>query len=123
MKNVLLVEDSSTTRSMIRATLEEIEGLSFEEASTGFEALKALPTQSFDLIITDINMPDINGFELINFVKNHPSYRNIPLLIVSTEGSEEDKRRGMELGVSDYITKPFNPENLRKIVKKTLGLL
>lgn len=122
MKNVLLVEDSSATRSMIRATLEEIEGLSFEEASTGFEALKALPTQSFDLIITDINMPDINGFELINFVKNHPSYRNIPLLIVSTEGSEEDKKRGMELGVSDYITKPFNPENLRKIVKKTLGL-
>lgn len=123
MKNVLLVEDSSTTRSIIRATLEEIEGLSFEEASTGFEALKALPTQSFDLIITDINMPDINGLELINFIKNHPSYRNIPFLIVSTEGSEEDKKRGIELGASDYITKPFNPENLRKIVKKTLGLL
>lgn len=122
MKNILVVEDSSTTRSMIRAALEEIEDFSSVEAGTGFEALKTLPTQNFDLIITDINMPDINGLELISFVKNHPSYKDIPLLIVSTERSEEDMRRGMELGASGYITKPFRPENLREIVKKTLGL-
>lgn len=122
MKNILVVEDSSTTRSMIRAALEEVEDFSSVEAGTGFEALKTLPTQNFDLIITDINMPDINGLELISFVKNHPSYKDIPLLIVSTERSEEDMRRGMELGASGYITKPFRPENLREIVKKTLGL-
>ncbi|MEK6692257.1 MAG: response regulator [Nitrospirota bacterium] len=122
MKNILVVEDSSTTRSMIRAALEEIEDFSSVEAGTGFEALKTLPTQNFDLIITDINMPDINGLELISFVKNHPSYKDIPLLIVSTERSEEDMRRGMELGASGYITKPFRPENLREIVKKTLGI-
>lgn len=122
MKNILVVEDSSTTRSMIRAALEEIEDFTSVEAGTGFEALKTLPTQNFDLIITDINMPDINGLELISFVKNHPSYKEIPLLIVSTERSEEDMRRGMELGASGYITKPFRPEDLREIVRKTLGL-
>jgi two-component system chemotaxis response regulator CheY len=122
VKNILVVEDSSTTRSMIRAALEEMEDFSSVEAGTGFEALKMLPTQSFDLIITDINMPDINGLELISFVKNHPSYKDIPLLIVSTERSEEDIRRGIELGAAGYITKPFRPEDLREIVKKTLGL-
>lgn len=122
MKNVLVVEDSSTTRSMIRAALEEMEDFTSVEAETGFEALKTLPTQNFDLIITDINMPDINGLELISFVKNHPSYKKIPLLIVSTERSEEDMKRGIELGASGYITKPFSPEDLREIVKKTLGL-
>ncbi len=122
MKHILVVEDSSTTRSMIRAALEEVEDFSSVEAGTGFEALKTLPTQNFDLIITDINMPDINGLELISFVKNHPSYKDIPLLIVSTERSEEDMKRGMELGASGYITKPFRPEDLREIVKKTLGL-
>ncbi len=122
MKNILVVEDSATTRSMIRAALEEIEDFSSVEAGTGFEALKTLPTQNFDLIITDINMPDINGLELISFVKNHPSYKDIPLLIVSTERSEEDMRRGLDLGASGYITKPFRPEDLREIVKKTLGL-
>lgn len=122
MKNILVVEDSSTTRSMIRAALEELEDFSSVEAGTGFEALKTLPTQRFDLIITDINMPDINGLELISFVKNHPSYKEIPLLIVSTERSEEDMRRGLELGASGYITKPFNPEDLRNAVRKTLGV-
>lgn len=122
MKNILVVEDSSTTRSMIRAALEEMEGFSSIEAGTGFEALKTLPTQRFDLIITDINMPDINGLELISFVKNHPSYKEIPLLIVSTERSEEDMKRGLELGASGYITKPFNPEDLQSAVRRTLGL-
>lgn len=122
MKNILVVEDSSTTRSMIRAALEEMEDFTSVEAGTGFEALKTLPTQNFDLIITDINMPDINGLELISFVKNHPSYKEIPLLIVSTERSEEDMKRGMELGASGYITKPFRPEDLREIVRRTLGL-
>jgi len=122
VKNILVVEDSSTTRSLIRTALEEVEEFTSVEAETGFEALKTLPTQRFDLIITDINMPDINGLELISFVKNHPSYKEIPLLIVSTERSAEDMKRGMELGASGYITKPFRPEDLREIVRKTLGL-
>lgn len=122
MKNILVVEDSSTTRSMIRAAVEEMEDFTSVEVGSGFDALKALPTQRFDLIITDINMPDINGLELISFVKNHPSYKEIPLLIVSTERGEEDMRRGMELGAAGYITKPFSAEDLQDLVRKTLGI-
>ena len=69
---VLIVEDSRAMRGLIRATVEQIQGFSTYEAGSGFDALKALPTHQFDLIITDINMPDINGLELISFVKNHP---------------------------------------------------
>jgi len=121
MKNVLIVEDSKAIRSMIRVSLEE-EGEYFAvEAGNGFEALKALPTRSFDLIITDINMPDINGLELIGYVKSNPTYRDIPLIIVSTEKTEEDKKRGIALGAVGYVEKPFRKEDLMKIVVKALG--
>jgi two-component system chemotaxis response regulator CheY len=122
MKSILIVEDSSMTRSMIRAVVEEIDDLETVEAATGFEALKALPLQKFDLIVTDINMPDINGLELINFVKKDERYKEIPLLIISTEKSDEDKKRGMSIGANAYITKPFQPQQLQDTVKSLLGL-
>ena len=120
MKNVLIVEDSKAIRSMIRIVIEEQGGFFAVEAANGFEALKTLPTRQFDLIITDINMPDINGLELINFVKSNPAYRDIPLIIVSTEKSEEDKKRGMALGASGYIEKPFKKEEFMSIVQNVL---
>ncbi len=112
MKNVLIVEDSKAIRSMIRVSLEEAGGFFAVEAGNGFEALKTLPTRRFDLIITDINMPDINGLELIGYVKSNPAYRDIPLIIVSTEKSEEDKKRGIALGAAGYVVKPFRKEEL-----------
>ncbi|MBI4823265.1 MAG: response regulator [Nitrospirae bacterium] len=120
MKNILIVEDSTTTRAMIRSLLEDTGDFDMVEAATGFDALKKLPTKNFDLIITDINMPDINGLEFISFVKSDPRYANIPLLIVSTEKSEEDKKRGMALGANAYITKPFKAKELQDMVKDLL---
>jgi two-component system, chemotaxis family, chemotaxis protein CheY len=120
MKNVLVVEDSKAIRSMIRVSLEEAGGFYAVEAGNGFEALKTLPTRRFDLIITDINMPDINGLELIGYVKSNPTYRDIPLIIVSTEKSEEDKKRGISLGASGYVVKPFRKEELMSMVTKVL---
>jgi two-component system chemotaxis response regulator CheY len=120
MKNVLVVEDSKAIRSMIRVSLEEAGGFFAVEAGNGFEALKTLPTRSFDLIITDINMPDINGLELIGFVKSNPAYKDIPLIIVSTEKSDEDKRRGLALGASSYVVKPFTKDELMTAVKNVL---
>jgi two-component system chemotaxis response regulator CheY len=120
MKNVLVVEDSKAIRSMIRVSLEEAGGFFAVEAGNGFEALKTLPTRRFDLIITDINMPDINGLELIGFVKSNPEYKNIPLVIVSTEKSDEDKKRGMTLGASGYVVKPFTKQELMTTVKSVL---
>jgi two-component system chemotaxis response regulator CheY len=120
MRNVLIVEDSKAIRSMIRMALEEAGGFLAAEAGNGFEALKMLPTKPFDLIITDINMPDINGLELIGYVKSNPTYRQIPLVIVSTEKSEEDKKRGIALGAAGYIVKPFKKEDLLAIVMQVL---
>ncbi|UCG78768.1 MAG: response regulator [Nitrospirota bacterium] len=121
MGNILIVEDSSTTRSLIRTVIEDL-GDEFDafEAETGFEALKALPTETFDLIITDINMPDINGLELISFVKNNEAYKDIPMIIVTTERSEEDRDRGMSLGAEAYITKPFKAEELQEAIRAAL---
>jgi two-component system chemotaxis response regulator CheY len=121
-RSILIVEDSSTTRALIKAIIEEMGDFHTVEARSGFDALKLLPTQEFDLIITDINMPDINGLELINFMKNSPKYRDLPLIIVSTERSEEDKERGMALGAVAYITKPFNANELQEVIKQVIEI-
>jgi two-component system chemotaxis response regulator CheY len=120
-RNVLIVEDSRATRGFIRLTVEQMPGFATHEAGSGFEALKALPTRRFDLIITDINMPDINGLELISFVRGHPQYKDIPLIIVSTESSEEDRKRGLALGASGYVVKPFKGNELQELIKRVLA--
>ena len=122
MKSILIVEDSTTTRSLIRAVIEELGDFNIVEAPTGFDALKLLPAQDFDLVVTDINMPDINGLELINFVKSNPRYSSIPLIIVTTERSEEDKKRGIALGATAYVTKPFKALELQDTVKRVMNL-
>ncbi|HEX9757422.1 MAG TPA: response regulator [Nitrospiria bacterium] len=119
-KKVLVIDDSATIRSMISNSIEEIGDFETLEASNGFEALKMLPATLFDLIITDINMPEINGLEIVNFVRNHPVYQKIPLIIVTTEQGEEDRKKGIELGATEYVTKPFDPEELKKIVLKVM---
>jgi two-component system chemotaxis response regulator CheY len=122
VKSILIVEDSTTTRSLIRVVIEELGDFNIFEAPTGFDALKLLPAQDFDLVVTDINMPDINGLELINFVKSNPRYSSIPLIIVTTERSEEDKKRGMALGATAYVTKPFKSLELQDTVKRVMNL-
>ncbi len=121
MRHILVGADSPTMRALLTASLEEISGqIKVTEAENGFEALRALPRNSFDLIVTDINMPDINGLELVSFVKNNPVYRSIPLVIVSTEGANRDLDRGVSLGADAYVVKPFDPDDLREIVRNLL---
>jgi two-component system, chemotaxis family, chemotaxis protein CheY len=119
---VLIVEDSRASREYIAATVEAVPGVEAFMTSSGFEALKLLPRHRFDLIITDINMPDINGLELINFVKKNPNYRETPLFIITTEGREQDRDRGMALGASEYLVKPFQPESLARLLRRYLKL-
>jgi len=111
-RSVLVVEDSEVMRTFLLAALEGC-GVEVVEAPTGFEALKLLPHYPFSVIVTDINMPDINGLELIAFIKNHPHYQTIPILVISTERSEEDRRRALALGAVDYLVKPFEMETFR----------
>jgi len=109
-------------RSLLASTLEELElPVKITEASSGFEALRYLPRERYDLVVTDINMPDISGLELVSFVKNNEQYRGIPLLIVSTEGSERDREKGLGLGADAYMVKPFDPEDLRQVARDLLA--
>ena len=122
MKRILIVEDSPTMRALLNSALEGIDvPVKITEASSGFEALRCLPREPFDLIVTDINMPDINGLELVSFAKSNNAYRSIPLIIVSTEGADRDRERGLELGADAYLVKPFEPEYLREVVVDLLS--
>jgi two-component system chemotaxis response regulator CheY len=119
---VLIVEDSKASRDFLAATVEAVSGLEAICTGSGFEALKLLPRHRFALIITDINMPDINGLELINFVKKNPNYRNTPLFVVTTEGRAQDRERGLALGAAEYLIKPFEPKSLEALIRQYLNL-
>jgi len=115
---ILLVEDSSAMRAFVRAALEEDGDVVLSEAPSGFEALRLLPRDKYDLVITDINMPDINGLEVIAFMRRSEAHRETPLLIISTEAAVRDRERAMSLGANAYLTKPFQPSELREAVRK-----
>jgi len=117
---ILVVDDSATTRSLVASYLTDWEGVEVVEAASGFEALRVLPARQVDLIVTDINMPDINGLELISFVRANPNYRRIPVIIITTENSAEDRKRGLDLGACDYLVKPFGAADLRRAVEAAL---
>jgi two-component system chemotaxis response regulator CheY len=119
---ILIVEDSPTMRSLLTSSLEELEGVvKITEACSGFEALRQLPRGTYDLVVTDINMPDINGLELLSFVRSNERFQAIPVVIVSTEGSDRDRDKGLELGADAYLVKPFQPELLREVVADLLA--
>ncbi|WP_437962267.1 response regulator (plasmid) [Sorangium sp. So ce119] len=121
MARILIVEDSPAMRAYVRSTLEDcVVGLAGDvdivEAMNGFDALRLLPRGAFDLVITDINMPDINGLELIRFVRQSDRYRRVGILIISTQAAERDIQRGLRLGADLFLPKPFTPEALRDAV-------
>ncbi|MGO8970481.1 MAG: response regulator [Myxococcaceae bacterium] len=119
---VLIVEDSEASRDYLATTVTSFGDVEVVTTDRGFEALKLLPLHRFDLIITDIQMPDINGLELINFVKKNPNYRHTPLFIVTAEGREQDRARGLALGAAEYLVKPVKVEDLVELLRRYLQL-
>jgi two-component system, chemotaxis family, chemotaxis protein CheY len=119
---ILIVEDSSAMRAFVRAALEEA-GVVREvvEASSGFEALRVLPREAFELAIVDINMPDVNGLEVIRFMRGTEAHKTTPLLVISSEASVRDRERGLSLGANAYLAKPFTAEALIDAVRKLAG--
>jgi len=119
-QRVLVVEDSATMRGFVTAALESAGPYMVTQAESGFHALKTLPRARYDLIITDINMPDINGLELVRFIRDSETHKRTPLIIISTDGREADRERGLRLGANAYLTKPFQPEQLLETVRSLL---
>lgn len=126
MRRILVVEDSASTRALVRSILEDpafagaLGPLEIDEAGSGFDAMRLLPRARYDLVITDINMPDVNGLELIRFIRKSEAYRATPLLIISTQATERDVERGRKLGADAYVPKPFSPELLRGTCERLL---
>ena len=122
MLRVLIVEDSVAMRTFVRSVLEQVvDDVEVDEAASGFDALRLLPRGSYGLVITDINMPDINGLELLRFVRQGgPQHRDTPILVISTMSSERDRERAIALGADFFLPKPFSQEALRDAVAKCL---
>ncbi|MBX3216681.1 MAG: response regulator [Labilithrix sp.] len=127
VRRILVVEDSASTRSLVRAILEDpafaqaVGPVEVTEAQSGFDAMRLLPRARYDLIITDINMPDVNGLELIHFIRRSEQYRATPLVIISTQATERDVERARKLGANAYVPKPFTPASLRGACEKLLS--
>jgi len=119
-KCILVVDDSETVRQVLQLTLSKV-GFEVIEAEDGVDALSKLSGQPVDMIVTDLNMPNMDGLELIKKVRESGDYRFTPIVMLTTESSEEKKKAGREAGASGWIVKPFKPEQLLKVVKLVLG--
>lgn len=120
-KNVLIVDDSKTVRNLV-AFILKAEGIKVTTAEDGLDGLEKLYSMSeVDLILTDINMPRMDGFSFIIAVREQESYKDIPIIILSTEGGEEDIQKGIRLGANLYMVKPAQPEKMVRNIKMLLG--
>ncbi len=122
MPSILVVEDSPTMRQLITFAMKRISGAKVIEATDGVDALKKLSSEKVDLILADINMPVMDGLKLVSLVKNNQSYKNIPVIIITTEGAKEDKERAMAIGANAYLPKPIQTQELIKLVNSFLGV-
>jgi len=109
-------------RQLIRFALNRIPGAEVVEASDGVDGLKKLSSNQVDLILTDINMPIMDGLKLVNLVRSNEAYKDVPIVIITTEGAKEDKERALALGANAYITKPIQSTALLSTVKELLKL-
>ena len=121
MSNILVVDDSPTMRRMVIASLRNLEGVSFDEASSGLEAIEHLVLSPVNLIILDLNMPDMHGLEVLNFVRKHDHYRAIPIIVLTTRGDEDSRSEAAAAGASIYLTKPFLPNVLAAYAAELLN--
>jgi two-component system chemotaxis response regulator CheY len=120
--NVLIVEDSPTMRQLISFALKRLRGVRIIEASDGVDGLKKLSAEKFDLIFTDINMPIMDGLKLVSLVRNDANYKGTPIVVITTEGAQEDRERALALGANDYITKPIQPNKILDIARNLLNI-
>lgn len=116
----LIVEDSKTMRSMLADSLMRIPGMEVVEAENGLSGIRALATQRFDLVVTDLNMPVMDGLKLVRHVRGDPRHEDTPIVVITTESAPNDRDRAMALGANAYIEKPIQAPRVIRAVKKLL---
>jgi two-component system chemotaxis response regulator CheY len=121
MLEILVVDDSKVMREMIVACLRAHEGLAFTHAASGLEAIEKLSLKRFDLVVLDLNMPDIGGVEVVEFVRGQDELQKLPILIVTTRGDEASRARVLAAGASRFMTKPFTPGDILSEVVELLA--
>jgi two-component system chemotaxis response regulator CheY len=121
LPEVLVVDDSKVMREMVVACLRAIDGVSFAHAASGLEAIEQLSLHDFDLVVLDLNMPDIGGVEVVEFIRGQDTLRDLPVLIVTTRGDDASRDRVMEAGASRFMTKPFQPDTIVAEARDLLG--
>ena len=109
-------------RQLISFALKRLRGIRIVEASDGVDGLKKLAAEKFDLIFTDINMPIMDGLKLVSLVRNDANYRHTPVVVITTEGAQEDRERALALGANDYITKPIQPNKILDVARALLNI-
>ena len=120
MAELLVVDDSKVMRDMIVACLRADPALRFSHAASGLEAIEQLSLKPFDLVVLDLNMPDIGGIEVVEFIRGQDRLRHLPIVIVTTRGDETSRTRALSAGASRFMVKPFDPQT---ILAEVRGLL
>jgi len=121
MKNILIVDDSPTMRRMVMASLRTLPDVKFDEAGSGLETIERLALGPVDLMILDLNMPDMHGIEVIEFLRGHQSYRSVPVIVLTTRGDDTSRAGALAAGATVYLTKPFEPNELMTQARSLLN--
>ena len=122
MNTILVVDDSPTIRRMVRASLAALPAVTFVEAASGLQAIEALAVSRVQMVILDLNMPDMHGLDVLRFVRSHDNYKHVPVLILTTRGDQVSRDSALQAGASAYMTKPFTPAALAASVTELMDL-
>jgi two-component system chemotaxis response regulator CheY len=121
MVEILVVDDSKVMREMVIACLRGQSDFKFTQAANGLEAIEQLSLKKFDLLLLDLNMPDIGGVEVVQFVRSQDKLRDFPVIIITTRGDDVSRENALKAGATKYLTKPFAPDQIQKEVAEVLG--
>ena len=121
MRMILVVDDSPTMRRMIMASLRDLGDVGFDQAASGLEAIERLSLSPVDLVVLDLNMPDVHGLEVLRFVRSHERFASLPVVVLTTRGDDESKAAALREGATRYLTKPFTPSSFAPEIGALLG--
>lgn len=119
-RTILVVDDSATMRRMVMVSLQRLDGVQFDQAESGLHALERLSVGRADLVVLDLNMPDMHGLEVLRFMRSHESFSSIPVIVLTTRGDDDSRDAALAEGATAYLTKPFTRDVLVPQVESLL---